>query len=231
MSAAVEQKPPDQATVAAYLSNRLAASDAEAFEIYCLRHPDFARQVELDLQFRTGLQQIQKTEQRRHTGRRRHALFALAACLALVVCGSLLLLPRIHPAALLAYRSMTEVPPTLLAGPRVSMTLIRVRDGTAAHTLAAPRGAGILAVRIAPDSPPGRLGYTLGIGPESTIVSKPTMLDGLHPDADGYINVYLPVAAVVGHTLRITVNPAPAVGTDALSFRLQVAYAEDTPAP
>jgi hypothetical protein len=229
VSATLEQEPPDQATVAAYLSNRLDPSDAEAFEIYCLRHPDFARQVELDLQFKMGLQQIQKTDQRRHTGRRRRVLFAWAACLVLVVCGSLLLIPRVRPVSLVAYRSMTEAPQSLLTGPRVSMTLIRVRDGTGARTIAAPRGAGILALRIAPDSPPGRLGYILGIGPESTIISRPTILDDLHLDADGYIDVYLPVAAVAGHTLRITVNPSPAAGTDALSFRLQVTYAENTP--
>jgi hypothetical protein len=229
VSATLEHEPPDLATIAAYLSNRLDPSDAEAFELYCLRHPDFARQVELDLQFKRGLQQIHKTDRTRHTDRRRHILFALAACVALVVCGTLLLLPRGYPAELLAYRSMTEVPQTLLAGPRVSMTLIRVRDGTGAHTVAAPRGAGILAVRIAPDSAPGRMGYVVGIGPESTLMSQPTTLDDLHPDADGYINMYLPVAAVVGRTLRITVNPSPAAGTDALSFRLQVTYAENAP--
>jgi hypothetical protein len=227
----MQHEPPDQATVAAYLSNRLDSSDAEAFEIYCLRHPEFARHVELDLQFKLGLQQIQKTDPVRHTGRRRGILFAIAACVVLVVCATLLLIPRVAPGALLAYRSTTEVPQSLLAGPRVSATLIRVRNGTAAHRIPAPRGAGILAVRIAPDSPPGRLGYILGIAPESVVISRPTTLDDLHPDADGYINVYLPIAAAVGRTLRITVNPSPTTGADPISFRLQVTYAESGSQP
>jgi hypothetical protein len=223
-------EPPDEATVAAYLSNRLDPSRAEAFEAYCLRHPDFARHVELDLFLKVGFRQIQAPDRVRRTGHRRRTMLAIAAGLTLVVACGLLLFRSVHPAALLAYRSATEVPVPLLSGPRVSITLIRLRGDSPVHRIAAPRRAGVLAVRVAPDSPPGRLGYTMNVALESAVIPRSVTLDSLHPDADGYIEMYLPLATLAGQTLRITLNPSPPTGTESLSFRLQVSYAEDAPA-
>jgi hypothetical protein len=225
-----EHEPPDEATVAAYLSNRLDPTRAEAFEAYCLRHPDFARHVELDLLFKIGLRQMQGPDRARRSTHRRRIVMAIAAGLILVVGCGLLLRSRLHPGALLAYRSATDVPSALLSGPRVSITLIRLRGDSMVHRVVAPRRAAVLAVRVAPDSPRGRLGYTMGIALEPGVMSRSVTLDDLHADADGYVEVYLPLAGLVGQTIRITVNPSPSTPTESLSFRLQVVYAGSMPA-
>jgi hypothetical protein len=219
----------DEATIAAYLANRLDPTRAEAFEAYCLSHPDFARRVELDLFLKVGLKQMQGQDKARHA--RRRVGLAIAAGLTLIVVCGLLLVPRAHLGALSAYRSVTEVPAQLLAGPRVTTTLIRLRGDSAVRRVVAPRGAGVLRVRVAPDSPPGRLGYAIGVALEPRIIPRSVRLDNLQPDADGYIEMYLPVSAVAGRTLRVTVTSSPPMGDDPLSFRLQVAYPQDTAAP
>jgi hypothetical protein len=230
VSGSSEHEPPDEATVAAYLSNRLDPTRAQAFEAYCLRHPEFARRVELDLHFKVGFRQMLRPDSLRRTGHRRRTMLAIAAGFILVVGCGLLLLARVHPGALLAYRSATEVPSALLSGPRVSITLIRLRGDSAVHRVIAPRRAGVLAVRVAPDSPPGPVGYAMGIALEPRVMSRSVTLDNLHADAEGYLDVYLPLAGLVGQTLTITLNPSPSTRTESLSFRLQVAYAESTPA-
>jgi hypothetical protein len=217
----------DEATVAAYLSNRLDSNRAQAFEAYCLSHPDFARRVELDLFLKIGMKQQQV--QGRRAGHRRRIGLALAAGLTLIVGCGLLLLSRTHLGTLSAYRSATEVPAQLLAGPRVSATLIRLRGSSAVRRVVAPRGAGVLRVRVAPDSPPGRLGYAIGVALEPRIISRSVTLDNLHADADGYIEMYLPLGAVAGQTLRVTVASFPPLGEAPLSFRLQVAYPQNAP--
>ena len=228
MNGSDERDAPDQATVTAYLANRLGQADAEAFEAYCLRHPDFARRVELELILKVGLRQTQGPDQVQRTRYRRRTLLAIAAGLVLLVGGGLLLFAPVHPGAPLAYRSATEVPAPLLAGPRVSVTLIRLREGSDVHRVIALREAGVLAVRVAPDSSPGRQGYAMAIALESVIPHSVT-LDNLLPDANGYIQVYLPLASVAGKSLKISVNPFPATGSDSVSFRVQVQYAPNTP--
>jgi hypothetical protein len=220
---------PDEATVAAYLANRLDSTRAEAFEAYCLRHPDFARRVELELSLKVGLKQMQGQNQVRRPSQRRRIVLALAASLVLVVGGGLLLLPGAHLGGLTAYRSATEVPSQLFAGPRVSATLIRLREGSGVRRVIAPLGAGVLRVRVSPDAPPGRLGYAMHVALEPRVIPRSVTLDNLHADVDGYIEMYLPLADLAGRTLRITVTSFPPMGEAPLSFRLQVAYPQSTP--
>jgi hypothetical protein len=221
----------DEATVAAYLSNRLDQDRAEAFEAYCLGHPDFARRVELDVFLKVGMKQLRGQTLARSAGQRRRTGLAIAAGLTLIVGCGLLLLSRTHLGGLSAYRSATEVPAQLLAGPRVSATLIRLRGDATVRRVTAPPGAGVLRVRVAPDSPPGVRGYAIGVSRGSSIVPRAVTLDNLHADADGYIEMYLPLSAVAGQTLKVTVASSPANGEAPISFQLQVAYPPETPAP
>jgi hypothetical protein len=220
---------PDEATVAAYLANRLDATRAEAFEAYCLRHPEFARRVELEMSLKVGLKQMQGQDRVRQAGHRRRIVLAIAASLVLVVGCGLLLLPRAHLGGLTAYRSATEVPSQLFAGPRVSATLIRLREGSDVRRVIAPLGAGVLRVRVSPDAPPGRLGYAVKVALEPRVIPRSVTLDNLHADADGYIELYLPLADLAGRTLRVTVTSSPPMGEEPLSFRLQVAYPQNAP--
>lgn len=215
-----------EATVAAYLADRLDSVRAAAFEDYCLKHPDFARRVEADVLLKEGMKQMQgqaQTTTQRAGHRRRIGLAIAAALAAIVVCG-LLLLPRLNFGALTAYRSEADVPAPLLAGTRVSTTLIRLRGDATVRRVVVPRGAGVLRVRVAPDSAPGRLGYAIGVAIEPQVIPRAVALDHLQADPDGFLEMYLPLDAVAGKTLNLTVTPSPPAGDAALAFRLQVAY-------
>jgi hypothetical protein len=220
---------PDEATIADYLANRLDSSNAEAFEDYCLRHPEFARQVETDLYLKVGLKQIQEPSPVAHRSPRRRLALGIAAIVAVLAAGVILLLPRLQGEAVIAYRSATDVPAALLAGPRVRITLIRLRDGSPVHRVQAPPDAGTLLVRLAPDAPPGRLGYIAVVAYDRAGLSHSVTLDRLTADADGYVQLYLPTASLLDRTVRISVNPAPLSGTPAPAFQLQIAPAPSTP--
>ncbi len=143
------------------------------------------------------------------------------------LCG-LLLFTRSHPLPLVAYRSATDVPAAFLSGPRLGITLIRLRDGPKEHRVVAPQGTGILSVRVMPDSLSGPSGYAIKVAFDASMIARAVTVDNLKADRDGFVEIYLPVADVVGHTLKVTVTPAPSQGTTPLSFRLQVASSSNT---
>lgn len=224
-----DQTSPDEATVRAYLVNILDAARAVAFEDYCLGHPHFARRVEMDLYLTRGFRHIQEASAAQRTRPTRRVMSAVAASLTLaLVCGLLLLL-RTHPLTLVAYRSAPEVPSALRAGPRVSITLVSLRERSPEHQVVAPQVTGVLALRVMPDSPPGPSGYRMRVALESAIIARSVTVDKLKADNDGFVEIYLPLAAVVGHTLRVTVAPAPGPGMPPLVFRLRVATPFSTP--
>lgn len=219
---------PDEAVIADYLANRLAPAQADAFEAYCLSHPEFGRRVEMDLYLKVGLTQIQAGRSRQLRQRRNLAL-AVAATLVCFVVGVQLLHPGARADSLVAYGLASDVPAPLLSGPRMTVTLLRLREGSPLRRIQVPRQAGIVAIRLAPDSPAGSRGYKVEAAVDSGLLPPSVALDQLHADGNGYIEMYLPVTALVGHTLKMSVSPSPSMGTDPLSFRLQVDYAPPTP--
>lgn len=144
----------------------------------------------------------------------------------IVACGLFLLL-RTHPLPLTAYRSVTEVPPALLSGPRVGITLVSLREPTAEHRVVVPQGAGALRVRAMPNSPASAAGYAIGITLQTAVIARSVTIDGLKPDNDGFVEIYLPVAAIAGHSLRVTVTSTQLPGSAPLEFRLRVASASN----
>ena len=214
---------PDEATVAAYLGNQLPEPQAQAFEIYCLEHPEFARKVELDLCFRRGLREIgiRDGAPPKARPRMRWALAAgLAAAVALGV-GLYATFPR--PGALVAYSDLREVPPLLRQGVQFDVTLVRLRGTDAVHQVSAPRGSRLLNLKLLPDSAPGPSGYSVTIEAQTHLGSRPLILNGLRPDAEGFLELYLPLAQVSGHRLKISLvsDPDRALAT-APAFALQV---------
>jgi hypothetical protein len=224
-----EQTSPDEATVRAYLVNILSAARAVAFEDYCLGHPHFARRVEMDLYLTRGFRHIQEASVMQRTRLPRRVMFAVAASLTLIVVCGLLLLWGTHPLTLVAYRSAPDVPSALRSDPRVSVTLVSLRGRSSEHRVVAPQDTGVLALRVMPDSPPGPSGYRMGVALESAIIVRSVTVDKLQADNDGFVEIYLPLTAVVGHTLRVTVTPAPNPGRPRLVFRLRVATPFSTP--
>ncbi len=189
--------PPDEATVRAYLSNHLQGPRAEAFEAFCLGHPEFSRRVEMDLYLTTGLRRIREASVADSTRPSRRIGLAMAAGLTTVVACGLLLLSRTHPLALTAYRAATDVPAALRSGPRVGITLVSLREPTVEHRVIVPAGAGVIALRVMPNSVAGASGYAIGVALESTVIARSATVDGLQADHDGFIEIYLPVAYIV----------------------------------
>jgi hypothetical protein len=221
--------PPDEATIKAYLSNHLRGARAEAFEAFCLEHPEFSRRVEMDLYLTKGLRHIRDASAAKSTRPARRFGFAVAAGLTAVVACGLLLVSRAHPLGLTAYRSATDVPAALLTGPRVGITLVSLREPATEHRVVVPAGAAVVALRVMPNSAAGASGYAIGVALESALIARSVTLDGLKADNDGFIEIYLPVADIVGHTLRVAVMAAPALGTAPLELRLRVATDPSTP--
>jgi hypothetical protein len=221
---AAEGNLPDQATIAAYLANRLDAAQAAAFEAYCLRHPEFARGVELDLYLRVGLKEVHRANARR---RWRFGL-GIAATVLLILAGAFLSIGERHTQPLIAYRSVTDVPASFQAGAQVSITLLRLRDSSAVRQIVAPRHANMVILRVLPDGPAGRLGYSVTLTRESSLRSQTLTIEGLGVNSDGYLELYLPLAALVGHTLAVAVTPAPDSG-GASPLRVQIVPAADPP--
>jgi hypothetical protein len=220
--------PPDEATVVAYLGNQLSEAQAEAFEIYCLDHPEFARMVELDLTMKRGLREIGMRDLKPRAALRYRPPWAMAAGLAAVIGCGLLLVWSPWRDSLVTYLNPSEVPLQLRAGVHVGVTLLRLRGSDATHRVVVPRRTGVLELKIYPDTSAGRDGYSAGIALDSIVGRRSAVLHPLHADADGFLELYLPLSEVVGHTLKITLSsdvdssaaPAPA-------FRLQVVAATD----
>ena len=217
--------PPDEATVTAYLSNQLPAQSAEAFEIYCLDHPEFARKVELDLAFRNGLRGISQRDLQQQPATHFRPYPAMAAALgALVACGLALLMWSHWHGGPAAYRSAGEVPSQLRQGIQVTATLMRLRGAAnGIRQVLAPPNSGVLELKVFPDTPPGRQGYFATITLDSTGGSRSVVLNQLRVDADGYVKVYLPMTDALGRTLRIGLASDPSSSTSApASFQLEV---------
>ncbi|HTB65439.1 MAG TPA: hypothetical protein VK727_04375 [Steroidobacteraceae bacterium] len=221
-------RPPDEATVTAYLSNQLPEPQAEAFEMYCLDHPEFARMVELDLTMKRGLREIGMRDLKPRAALRYRPPWAIAAALAAVIGCGLLLMWSPWRAELVAYRSPSEVPLQLRAGVHVDMTFLRLRGSDTAHRLVVPRRVGVLQLKIYPDTAPGRDGYSADLALDSIVGTRSVILDRLRTDADGFLDLYLPLSAVVGHTLNVTLTAdADSSAAPAPAFRLQVVAATD----
>jgi hypothetical protein len=214
--------PPDEATVAAYLGNQLPEPQAEAFEIYCLDHPEFARKVELDLWFKRGLREIGI---RPRTAFRFPQPWTMAASLgAVVLCGLLLLAWSYRHVGLIAYHNPGEMPLQLRTGIHFDVTLVRLRGPDATHRVVAPRGNGVLDLKIFPDTSSGQQGYTAAIRLDSGLGSRPVIVKQLRTDANGFLEVYLPLSEVVGHTLTISLaSDADGAAAPAPAFQLQIA--------
>jgi hypothetical protein len=215
--------PPSPDAIAAYLAHRLNEEDAHAFEIYCLEHPDFAREVEQDLALKIGLQHLAtagasstdpaaksetlpalKSIPRR---RRPHWSLAAAASIAILLAGALLL-SRFNPRV--PAIGFAQLPAALRQAPLAHATLIRTR-GESLDTIALASADQVLELRIFPDvavdpDTPITGDYSVRMSPAGAPPANSLLLDGLKPDADGYVHFYLKADAVGGGTWKIIVS-------------------------
>jgi hypothetical protein len=130
--------------VARYAQGRLEGAELEAFEEYCLLHPEVAEQVQTDRALLLGLQAL---EPKRQVTRR--PIYALAAGIALVVAGAVLWTTVRGPADTALYALGDALPAEATRRITNPLRVVRVRDETA-QTLTVPMDATAAALDIEP---------------------------------------------------------------------------------
>jgi hypothetical protein len=208
LNIAAQGEPPGEAVVADYLANRLSEAEAQAFELYCLEHPDFARDVERELALKTGMRQAHEsvapvsvpTYMRRYRWR-----LALAASVAVLASAVFILqYAKDKQPALVAFTSSTDVPDQLKGSAVSQVWLVRVRGKSAATRVSAPAD-GVVEIRLLPDMESKSGDYSVQISRESLSSTKPLIVKHLKQATDGYLQLYVPAKQMIGRTWLISV--------------------------
>jgi hypothetical protein len=213
---AVQGESPGEGVVADYLANRLSEAEAQAFELYCLGHPDFARGVERELALKTGMRELhQSAPQVTSPGRKRRFggwPLALAASVAVLASSVLIIqysMDKQPP--LVAFSSRGDIPDTLRRSAVSQFSLVRMR-GNDAVTRASVPADGLVDIRLIPDSIAESGIYTVQISAEFQSSTKPLILRGLRPTPDGYLQLFVPAAQMIGRTWLVSVGEDADVG-------------------
>jgi hypothetical protein len=209
LNIAAQGEAPGETVVADYLANRLSEAEAQAFELYCLEHPDFARDVERELALKTGMREAQQSPAAVSvpTHRRRPARWRMALAASVVILASAVWIIQYASdkrPALVAFTSTTDVPDQLKRFAISQVWLVRVRGKGAATQVSAPAD-GIVEIRLLPgmDSKSGE--YSVQISAEAPSSTKPLAVGNLKTAADGYLQFYVPASQMVGRTWLISV--------------------------
>jgi hypothetical protein len=200
---------PGETVVADYLANRLSETEAQAFELYCLEHPDFARDVERELALKTGMREADRSPAQISvpTRRRRYGRWRLALAASVVVLASAVFIVQYvvdKRPALVAFTSATDVPEQLKRSAISQVWLVRVRGKSAATQVSTPAD-GIVEIRLLPDMESKSGDYSVQISAESPSSTKPLTVGNLRTAADGYLQLYVPARQMIGRTWLISV--------------------------
>jgi hypothetical protein len=120
----------DQERIRQYVAGTLTSEDVEAFEDYCVAHPQFARQVELEQRLKAGVAQVALGESAEFSrgGRSLRWRIAAATTIVLTLSAAFLVLHAWSPAS---GPVMTAVKGTgSAAGSTLRLALVRGIDGT-----------------------------------------------------------------------------------------------------
>ena len=209
MNIAAPGEAPGETVVADYLANRLSETEAQAFELYCLEHPDFARDVERELALKTGMREADQSAAQisAPTRRRRYGRWRLALAASIVVFASAVWIIQYamdKRPALVAFTSTTDVPEQLRRSAISQVWLVRVRGKSAATQVSAPAD-GVVEIRLLPDMESKSGDYSVQISADSPSSTKPLTVGNLRTAADGYLQLYVPASQMVGRTWLISV--------------------------
>lgn len=112
-----------------YLAGRMSEAGARAFEDYCVAHPEFARQVELEQRLKAGITQVARGSTEEFVRSRNPVNWPMAAAAAGILLSLLTVL-------YLWQRAPAEPPPVLAAvsegkydGRSLRLALVRGADG------------------------------------------------------------------------------------------------------
>jgi hypothetical protein len=234
VTSATQSQAPGEEVVADYLANRLSEDKAQAFEHYCLEHPDFARDVEHELALKTGLRQADQptVHVSAPVRRRRFGRWPLALAASVVVLVSAVLVYQYSSnriPTLVAFTSVSDLPEQLRLASVSEVRLVRMRRGMEATQVSASAN-GLVDLRLIPDSIAESGIYSVQISAESQSSTKPLIVRGLRPTPDGYLQVYVPAAQMIGRTWLVSVGEDADVGKQQSVevFRLQFVAASGT---
>jgi hypothetical protein len=208
VTTAAQDDAPEEGVVADYLANRLSEDQAQAFEHYCLEHPDFARDVERELALKTGLRQahqpIVQVSSPVHKRRYGRWPLALAASVVFLICAvAVFEYSMDRRSALVAFTSAVDLPEHLRHAAVSPVTLVRMR-GKEEVTQVSAADNGLVEIRMLPDLESKSGDYSVQISTESAASIKPLTVGHLRP-VDGYLQLYVPVSQMIGRTWLISV--------------------------
>ena len=197
---------PDDSEISAYLANRLNENQAQAFEQYCLEHPNFARDVERELQLKVGLRQLNQPAKVAATipwpSQRTWWPAALAASVTIVALVFLEFRPASAP-VFTAFRSLTDLPANLRYASVTGIGLMQLRGDSALASVTAPVD-GVIELRFLVE--PG-LDYSIVATP-NTSADALLKITGLRAAPDGYLKVYVPANQMIGKVWTVTLIPS-----------------------
>jgi hypothetical protein len=225
MNANSSPTPPGENEVSAYLANRLTEVEAQAFEQYCLEHPNFARDVERELQLKVGIRRLHHPASlatKMYAKKRSYWPIALAASMILAALVFFELRPHSAPPALLAVRSLADLPSGLRHAPISSADLIQLRGDLSNDSITTTQES-IIELRFLADSASKASDYSLRMVPDHATPASSFVIDRLRAGQDGYLRVYFPAKQVIGNTWLLTLMPtgAPPGSKDEQVFRVQ----------
>jgi hypothetical protein len=78
----------NQEHIEQYVAGKMSQAEAEAFEVYCLEHPEFARQVEFEQRLKAGIAQVSRGSTAEFVRSHNPLRWRLAAAAAVLLCMS-----------------------------------------------------------------------------------------------------------------------------------------------
>ena len=223
---------PSERTVADYVANRLSEKEAQAFELYCLNHPEFAQHVEREVALKAGMRQAQTAGSEGAqvselpSPTRRISRWPLALAASVVVLGSAILVYQYSSKRLpelVAFASISDLPEQLRRATVSEVKLARMRGSDAVIKVLTARD-GVVEFRLIPDMPSESGVYSVQISAEAATSITPFIVRALKPTADGFLEVYVPAASLIGRTWVVSVgNDADTTNArSAESYRVEV---------
>jgi hypothetical protein len=215
--------------VARYLADQLSESEREAFEAYYLEHPEVVKEMEAIARLKAGLSELQalgELDRLTHTQppASRWRILAAAAAVAAITVGSLYFMDRGTSRSTLVAASIAELgSDTSASGIATTQQLIRMRQSDRVDAeIVLPIPAGAVRLDILPeyDDPSNRY-RSLVRRVENATTRDLGMVDGLAPNAEGFVTVYLDSKQLASGLYEIELKGESASTSDASIFTIR----------
>jgi hypothetical protein len=212
----------DHALVARYLANQLTGAERESFEQYFLEHPELLEELNRTAQFKAGLLDLQESGQlaaalTAKTSFSRTAIFAVAATVLVAMTAVIgIWLGRATPSLIAA--SINDLTPPFAAHLQLnrSIRIERTRSSSYDATIVLPANPAAIELRIKPAvvAASGKYWIRMSQFAADDSVKPVATLNGVAPDADALISVYLNSANLSPAVYELQIADAAATTAD-----------------